>query len=127
MDDSAEDKKRRKQKGVDAIFSSPDESENIPEPTLAPSKKRDGFSGPVKTVVSVLSSFTFFLLYLMISSYEQDVYFRNYVSLTFSRIIQPITLLAIGSTGLSFSIAWAMTNYIQDHRCRKSIVGRVSE
>jgi len=127
LDDSAEDKKRRKQKGVDAIFSSPDESENIPEPTLAPSKKRDGLSGSLKMVVSVLSSFTFFFLYWMISSYEQDVYFRNYVSLTFSRIIQPITLLAIGSTGLGFSIAWAMTNYIQDHRGRKSSIGKVSE
>ena len=62
----------------------------------------------------------------MISSYEQDVYFRNYVSDTFSRFLQPITVLAIGSTGLGFSIAWAMTNYIQDHRGRKSSVGKVS-
>ena len=75
-----------------------------------------GFSRSVKMVVSVLSSFTFFFLYWMISSYEQDVYFRDYVSYTFSRFLQPLALLAIGSTGLGFSIAWAMTSYIHDQR-----------
>jgi hypothetical protein len=127
LDDRAKDKKRRRQKGVDAIFSSQEEPENIEVPTVAPVKRRDGFSASLKMVVSVLSSFTFLFLYWMISSYEQDIYFRNYVSFTFSRIIQPIMLLAIGSTGLGFCIAWVMTNYIHDHRGQKSNVGKIPE
>jgi len=116
LDDSDREEMRRKRRGVDAIFSSPDESEDTQALIPVPSRKRMGFSRSVKMVVSVLSSFTFFFLYWMISSYEQDVYFRDYVSYTFSRFLQPLALLAIGSTGLGFSIAWAMTSYIHDQR-----------
>ncbi len=122
MDDDDDARKRREQKGVEAIFSSPDESEDTQASTFVPGRRKDGTPGSVKMLISVLGIFVLFSIYWMLSSYEQDVYFRSYVSDTFSHYFSPVTLLAIGSTGLCLSIAWATAIHFQDQRKRSNPV-----
>jgi len=55
--------KRRKQKGVEAIFSSPDESEDDQASTLVPIRRKNGTPGSVKMLISLLGIFVLFSIY----------------------------------------------------------------
>jgi len=55
--------KRRKQKGVEAIFSSPDEFEDDQASTLVPIRRKNGTPGSVKMLISLLGIFVLFSIY----------------------------------------------------------------
>ena len=55
--------KRRKQKGVEAIFGSPDESEDDQASTLVPIRRKNGTPGSVKVLISLLGIFVLFSIY----------------------------------------------------------------
>jgi hypothetical protein len=112
---SARNKKRRKQKGVEAIFSPTEESQNSLKPTPIADGKTDRITRPVRLFVQLQASLILFLLLWLIYAPANDLNFKNRFYETLS-YFPPVQLLAIGVTGLGLSIAWGIVNYRTDHR-----------
>src|SRR2546425_12881889 len=106
-------RKRRRQRGLDAIFSPIVEPRNSSTPAGAATGKRDKVERSMR-LAYLQTLFIIFLLFCGIYAYENDPNFRTDFHQTLSLYFSPVALLAIGTTGLGLSIAWLMINYRQD-------------
>ena len=126
MGKSAGAKKRRKQKGVGAIFSSTDESKNARKPTEAATGKGANTGRSIR-FAAVQTLFIVFLLFWLVFAYENDPNFRTNFNETFSYYFSPMALMAIGTTGLVLSIGWLIVNYQQDRKRLANPLGETTE
>src|SRR3989441_11036868 len=112
-------RKRRKQRGLDAIFSPIDEPRNSPTPAGAATGRRDRAERPMR-LAYLQTLLIIFLLFCVVYTYENDPSFITDFHETLSLYFSPVSLLAFGTAGLGLSIAWLIVNYRQ-HRSRLSI------
>jgi hypothetical protein len=112
---SATAKKRRKQKGVEAIFSPLDESENSPRPPRKTQRKHAGTPHPVNMFLFLQAFFIVISLFWLVYVFQNQINFGNQLYETLSNYVSPIPLLSVGVTGLALSVAWAIVNHRQDH------------
>src|SRR5438552_17700354 len=57
-----------------------------------------------------------FHIFLLVFAYENDPNFRTDFYEAFFNYLSPMTLMAIGTTGLVLSIGWLFVNYRQDRK-----------
>jgi len=119
-------RKRRKQRGLDAIFSPIDEPRNSPTPAGAATGRRDRAERPMRLAYLQIL-FIIFLLFCVVYAYENDPNFRTNFHETLSLYFSPAPLLAIGTAGLGLSIAWLTVNYRQDRTRLANRVGETAE
>ena len=119
-------KKRRKQRGLDAIFSPIDEPKNLRTPGGAATGKRDKAERSMR-VAYLQTFFIIFLLFCVVYAYENDPNFRTDFHETLSLYFSPVALLAFGTAGLGLSVAWLIVNYRQDRTRLANRVGETAE
>jgi hypothetical protein len=107
-------KKRRKQKGVEAIFSPTDESQKSPEASPITRGPKVKVTSPVRLFLLLQATFILFLLTWLIYASANDLSFKNRLYETVS-YLPPVQLLVIGVAGLGLSIVWGIVNYRKDH------------
>ncbi|TMI28879.1 hypothetical protein E6H19_05815 [Candidatus Bathyarchaeota archaeon] len=119
-------KKRRKQRGLDAIFSPIDEPKNSRTLAGAATGKRDKAERSMR-LAYLQTLLIIFLLFCVVYTYENDPSFRTDFHETLSLYFSPVALLAFGTAGLGLSIAWLIVNYRQDRTRLAKRVGETGE
>jgi len=119
-------RKRRRQRGLDAIFSPIVEPRNSRTPAGPAAGRRDIAERPMR-LAYLQTLFIIFLLFCVVHLYENDPNFRTDFHETLSFYFSPVALLAIGTAGLGLSIAWLTVNYRQDRTRLANRVGETAE
>ena len=103
--------RRRKQKGVEAIFSPLDKSKNSYKQIWKTQWNYDRATHPVSVFLFLQAFFIVISLFWLVYIFQSAVHFGNKFYEAFSYYLPPISLLSVGLIGLGLSIAWGIANY----------------